>query len=104
MTYSIFYNNAVHTVRLNALFCSRNASDLTMRYLLRTNTSYEHLAKKFEQAVLTCVVQDSSEMAVCLQRFFVCQQFLASENGLYELTSTFCHVGPGFQSRFVLIV
>ena len=35
------------------------------------NTSYEHRAKKFERAVLTCVGQDSSEMVVCLRRFFV---------------------------------
>ena len=42
-----------------------------MRYLLRTNTSYEYLAKKFEQAVLAYVGRDGSEMAVYLQRFFV---------------------------------
>ena len=66
-----------------------------MRYLLRTNTSCEHLAKKFERAVVTCVGRDGSEMAVCQRRFFVCERFLASENGLYELASTFCHVGPG---------
>ena len=41
-----------------------------MRYLLRTYTSYEHLAKKFERAVLTCVWRDGSEMAVSLRRFF----------------------------------
>ena len=41
-----------------------------MRYLLRTNTSYEHLAKKFERTVLTCVGRDGLEMTVCLQRFF----------------------------------
>ena len=35
-----------------------------MRYLLRTNTSNEHLANKFERAVLTYVGRDSSEMAV----------------------------------------
>ena len=41
-----------------------------MRYLLRTNTSYEHLAKKFERAVLTCIGRGGSEMAVSLRRFF----------------------------------
>ena len=41
-----------------------------MRYLLRTNTSYKHLAKKFERAVLTCVGRDGSEMAVTLRRLF----------------------------------
>ena len=41
-----------------------------MRYLLRTNTSYKHLAFEFERAVLTCVGRDGSEMAVSLQRFF----------------------------------
>ena len=41
-----------------------------MRYLLRTNISYEHLAKQFERAVLTCVGRDGSEMAVYLQRSF----------------------------------
>ena len=41
-----------------------------MRYLLRTNTSNEHLAKKFERAVLTCVGRDGSEMAGCLGRYF----------------------------------
>ena len=61
-------------------------------YLLRTNTRYEHLAKKFERAVLSCFGRDGSEMAVCLRRFFVRQRFLVSENGLNELASTFCHV------------
>ena len=61
----------MRTVRLNTLFWSRNPSHVTVRYLLRTNTSYEHLAKKFERAVLTCVKRDGSEMAVCLRRFFV---------------------------------
>ena len=42
-----------------------------MRYLLRTNTGYEHLAKKFKQAVLTHVGRNGSEMAVRLRRFFV---------------------------------
>ena len=65
-----------------------------MRYVLRTNTSYEHLIKKFERAALTCVGRDGSEMEVCLRRFFIRQCFLASENGLYELASTFCYVGP----------
>ena len=41
-----------------------------MRYLLRTNTSNEHLTKKFVRTVLTCVGRDGSEIAVCLQRFF----------------------------------
>ena len=68
-----------------------------MRYLLRTNTSYEHLAQKFERAVLTCVGRDGSEMVVCLRRLYVRLRFLASKNGLYELASTFCHVGPELQ-------
>ena len=42
-----------------------------MKHLLQTNTSYEHLAKKFEQTVLTCIGRDDSEMAACLQKFFV---------------------------------
>ena len=42
-----------------------------MRYLLRSNTSYKHLTKKFERAVLTYIERDGSEMAGCLQRFFV---------------------------------
>ena len=53
------------------LLGSRNAFDVTMRYLIRTNTSYEHPAKKFERTVLTCVGRGGSEMAACLQRFFV---------------------------------
>ena len=65
-----------------------------MRYLIRTNASYEHPAKKFERTVLTCVGRGCSEMAACLRRFFVRLRFLASENGLYELVSTFCHVLP----------
>ena len=65
-----------------------------MRYLLRTNTSYKHLAKKFERTVFTCVGRDGSEMAVSLRRFFARKRFLASENGLYELADTFCHVAP----------
>ena len=39
-----------------------------MRYLLRTNTGYEHLAKKFKRAVLTHVGRDGSEMAACMGR------------------------------------
>ena len=35
-----------------------------MGYLLRTNTGYKHLAKKFERAVLTRVGRECSEMAV----------------------------------------
>ena len=41
-----------------------------MGYLLRTNTSYEHLAKKIERAVLTRVGRDGSEIAVSRRRFF----------------------------------
>ena len=37
-----------------------------MKYLLPTNTCYEHLGKKFQRTVLTCVGRDGSEMAVCL--------------------------------------
>ena len=43
-----------------------------MRYLLLTNTSYEHLTKKFERVVLTCVGRDGSKMAVSVCRFFAC--------------------------------
>ena len=42
-----------------------------MKNLVRNNTSYEHVAKKFERAVLTYVGRDGSEMAVCVRRFFV---------------------------------
>ena len=59
-----------------------------MRYLLRINTGYEHLAKKFEGVVLTYVGRDGSEMAVCVRRFY----------GLYELANMFCHLGPGSES------
>ena len=41
-----------------------------MGYLLRTDTGYKHLAKKFERAVLTCAGRDDSEMAVSRRRFF----------------------------------
>ena len=75
-----------------------------MKYLLRTNTSYEHLAKKFERTVLTCVGRDGSEIAVCLRRFFVRWRFLASESGLYELASTFCHVPPELSTSFDQLV
>ena len=44
---------------------------MRVQYLLRTNTSYEHQAKKLERAVLTCVGRDGSEIAICLRRFFV---------------------------------
>ena len=66
-----------------------------MRHLSCTNTSYEHLAKKVERAVLPYVGRDGLEMSICLRSFFVCLRFLASENGLYELANMFCHVGPG---------
>ena len=46
-----------------------------MRYLLRANTCYEHLAKKFERAVLTHVGRGGLEMAVCLRSFFVVSAF-----------------------------
>ena len=46
-----------------------------MRYLLRTNTSYKHLAKKFGQAVLTYAGRDGSETAVGLQRFLFVSVF-----------------------------
>ena len=38
-----------------------------MRYLLSTNTGYEHLKKKFKRAVSTHVGQDRSKMPVCVQ-------------------------------------
>ena len=41
-----------------------------MRYLLRTNTGYEHLAKEFEPVVLTHVERDGLKIAVCLRSFF----------------------------------
>ena len=43
-----------------------------MQYLLRSCTGYEHLAKKFERAVLTHVGLDGLEMAVSRRGFFVC--------------------------------
>ena len=73
-----------------------------MGYLLRTNTGNKDLAKKFERTVLTCVGRDGSETAVCLRRFFVRFRFLASENDLYELVSTFCHVAPDFKALCVV--
>ena len=72
-----------------------------MRYLLRTNTDYEHLAKKFKRAVLTHVGRDGLEMAIFLRRFFVCYRLLASENGLYELANTFSDVGPDLQVQHI---
>ena len=72
-----------------------------MRYSLRTNTGYEHLAKKFERAVSTQVGRDGSEVTVSLRIFFVCYRLLASEKGLYELANTFCHVGPGLYPKFI---
>ena len=42
-----------------------------MRYLIHSITGYEHLAKKFKQAVLMHVEQDGSEMARSVQSFFV---------------------------------
>ena len=47
-----------------------------MRYLLRTNADYEHLAKKFKRAVLTLVRRDGSEMAICLRSFLFVSAFL----------------------------
>ena len=46
-----------------------------MRYLLRTNTDYEHLAKKFKRAVLTHVGRDDLEMAIFLRRFLFVTAF-----------------------------
>ena len=75
-----------------------------MRYLLHTNTGYEHLAKKSEQAVLTHVGRDSSEITVCLRSFFVRKRLLANENGLYELANTFCHVALICLELFICFV
>ena len=57
-------------------------------------TQVTNISQKFERTFLRCVGRDGSEIAVCLPRFFVRKRFLASENGLYELVSTFCHVAP----------
>ena len=48
-----------------------------MRHLLRTgtNTSYKHLAKKFERTVLTCVGRDGSEMAVVYEDYLLVSAF-----------------------------
>ena len=46
-----------------------------MGYLLRTNISSKHLAKKFEQAVLTCVGRDGLEMAVSDEDFLLVSAF-----------------------------
>ena len=74
---SIFcHNNALPKICLNALFWRRNASDVALRYLLRTNTSYEHLPKKIERVVLTYVGWDGSEMAVCARSFLFVSAFL----------------------------
>ena len=45
-----------------------------MSLLLRTNTSYEHLAKKFERAVVTCIGRDG-----CLSTKIFCLLALFSE-------------------------
>ena len=50
-----------------------------MRYLFRINTSNEHLANKFERAVLTCVVRDESEMTVCTKIFCLLALFSERE-------------------------
>ena len=39
-------------------------------YYVLTQLSYEHLAKKFERAVLTRVGRDGSEMTLSRRRFF----------------------------------
>ena len=65
-----------------------------MTYLLRTNTIYQYLKKKFERAVSMHVWRDGLEMPVCLRSFFVRKRLLPSENGLYEIANAFCHVGP----------
>ena len=80
-----------------------NAFDVTIRYLSRINTGYEHLAKKFERALLTQVGRDGSEITGCLRSFFVGYRLSASENGLYELANMFCHVGPDALSRVFLM-
>ena len=65
-----------------------------MRYLLRTNTGYKHLPKKFEQTVLTYIGRDSSQWQFVNEVFLFVSSFSASENGLYELVNMFCRVGP----------
>ena len=46
-----------------------------MRYLLRAYTGYQHLAKKFERAVLTHVGREGSKMAICLRSFLFVSAF-----------------------------
>ena len=50
-----------------------------MRYLLRTDTSYEHLAKKFKRAVSVHVGRDGSKMAVCTKVFYLFALFSERE-------------------------
>ena len=59
-------------------------SDVTMRYLLRTNTSYKHLAKKLERAVIT-LGETAQKWQFVYEDFLFVSAFLASENDLYEL-------------------
>ena len=59
----------------------------------------QYLAKKFEQAFLRHVRRDGWEIAFCLLKFFARKRLLASENGLYELASTFYHAGHDQPSK-----
>ena len=73
-----------------------------MKYLLRTNTSYEHLAKKFERAVLTCVGRDGSEMAVGLRRFLFVVAFLRARMAFTSsLTRSVMSAQNGFNIKLI---
>ena len=46
-----------------------------MSYLLRTNTSYEHLAKKLEQAVLTFLGETAQKWQFVYEDFLFVSAF-----------------------------
>ena len=46
-----------------------------MGYLLRTNTGYKHLAKKFERAVLACVGRDGQKWQLVYEDFLLVSAF-----------------------------
>ena len=62
-----------------------------MRYLLRTNTNYEHLANKFKRAVLTRMGARRLRNGSLSTKIF-CSLALFSEREWPLRASTFCHV------------
>ena len=105
MAHSIFSHDncsTIHctdTVRLNALFCTRNGSDVKMRCLLRTNATSR---KEIRASVFSaCRPRRLGNSILSAKFLFV--RLLASENDLYELGNISKRIIKKTQSCWLLL-